>query len=250
MADRLSKTRDESVAMLGSADFISHIFEHEHSDDFPDHFGQIYFELAEACIQAIQQNDEDKLAKVLPMFMALAFLAADTKFADPKLDVNTEFRLHLISTVINDLASVLGFAILYGAYFDNTKLSEPALAEFMSWIAKAADQQQYFKRMLLLSNTNSFSMAASPRGLIRINWKMAFEQRARNDGYGDQMSYRRGDVHDSKVVNEFLKSHADASHLFFATQVLPLVDPLDFDIDRQITSLATYLKEEDEEDSE
>ena len=60
------------------------------------------------------------------MFMSLAFLAADSNFADPSLDVNNEFRLHLISTVINDLASVLGFAILYGAYFDNEKLSAGA----------------------------------------------------------------------------------------------------------------------------
>ncbi|MBZ8117499.1 hypothetical protein KUD11_02440 [Roseovarius sp. LXJ103] len=250
LAERLSNTRDESVALLASPDMIGHIFEHEHSDDFPDHFGQIYFELAEACIQALQQNDEDKFGKVFPMFFALALLASDTKFADPTLDVNDEFRLHLISTVINDLASVLGFAILYGEYFDNAKLSIAALAKFSSWIEKPTDQKQYLKRMLLISNPHSFSMGASPRGLIRIGWKMAFEQRARSDGYGDQISYRRGNPHESKVVNEFLRSHAEASHLFFAMQVLPLVDPADFDMDRQITSLASHLREDDAKGSE
>jgi hypothetical protein len=92
------------------------------------------------------------------MFMCLAFLAADSRFVDPTLDVNDEFRLLLISTVINDLASVLGFAILYGAYFDNEKLSESALAEFDTWIERATDKQQYLKRMVLLSNPYSFSM--------------------------------------------------------------------------------------------
>ncbi|WP_207208057.1 hypothetical protein [Salipiger sp. IMCC34102] len=245
LAERLSNTRDVSVALLASPDMIGHIFEHEHSDDFPDHFGQIYFELAEACIQALQQNDEDKFGKVFPMFFALALLASDTKFADSTLDVNDEFRLHLISTVINDFASVLGFAILYGEYFGNAKLSMAALAKFSSWIEKATDQKQYLKRMLLLSNPHSFSMGASPRGLIRINWKMAFEQRARSDGYGDQMSYRRGNQHESKVVDEFLRSHAEASHLFFALHVLPLVEPTDFDVDRQITSFAKDLSEDD-----
>lgn len=245
MSNLLSKTRDESVAMLGSPDMIGHIFEHQHSDDFPDHFGQIYFELAEACIQALQQNDEDKFGRVFPMFFGLALLASDTKFADPTLDVNDEFRLHLISTVINDLASVLGFAILYGAYFNNTKLPEAAHAKFTSWIEKSSDQQQYLKRMLFISNPHSSSMAASPRDLIRINWNMAFEQRARSDGYGDQMSYRSGNPHKSKIINEFLRSHAKASHLFFATEVLPLVEPVDFKIDHHITSLANYLHEED-----
>jgi hypothetical protein len=250
LAGKLWETRDKSVAMLGSSDFVGHIFEHEHSDDFPDHFGQIYFELSEACIQALQQNDENKFAKVFPMFFALALLASETKFVDPSLDLNVEFRMHLVSTVINDLTSVLGFAILYGEYFGNAKLSEAALAKFTSLIEKATDQQQYLKKMILFSNPHSFSMAASPRSMLRMDWAMAFEQRAQSDGYGDQMSYRRGNSHESKVVNEFLKSHAEASHLFLAMQVLPLVNTVDFDIDHQITSLSRHLGEEDADGSE
>ena len=63
----------------------------------------------------MNENDVEQLNKVLPMFLTLGFLAADSKFVDPKLDVNDEFRIHLVSTVINDMASILGFALLYGA---------------------------------------------------------------------------------------------------------------------------------------
>ena len=161
------------------------------------------------------------------MFIFLAFLAANSKFSDPSLDVNDEFRFHLISTVINDLASVLGFAILYGAYFDNEKLTESVLAKFNTWIDEhAIDKQQYLKRMVLLSNPYSFSMSASPRDLIRINWKMSFEHRARHDGFGDQL---------------------EASHLFFAKQVVPQLEQIDFEIDHHITSLERRLREHDEE---
>lgn len=247
MAQQLASARDDAITRLGSGTMVGHIFEPKHNDELPDHFGQVYFELAEACISALEQNDESKLDKVLPMFMALAFLAADSRFTDPSLDVNTEFRLHLISTVINDLASVLGFAILYGAYFDNEKLSAGALAKFDAWIERATDKQQYFKRMVLLSNPHSFSFSASPRGLIRINWKMSFERRAREDGFEDQMGMTRGVPHPNRIVREFLKSHADASHLFFADQIVPQLDPIDFDIDYHITSLARRLREEPEE---
>jgi hypothetical protein len=226
---------------------IGHIFEPKRNDELPDHFGQIYFELAEACISALEQNDESKLNKVLPMFMSLAFLAADSRFTDPSLDINNEFRLHLISTVINDLASVLGFAILYGAYFGNEKLSAGALAKFDAWIELATDKQQYFKRMLLLSNPHSFSFSASPRGLIRINWKMSFENRARHDGFGNQMGMTRGTPHSNKIVREFLMSHSDAAHLFFAKHIVPQLDPIDFEIDHHITSLTRRLREEREE---
>ena len=247
MTKQLASARDDAIAMLGRVDMVRHVLEQKHNDELPDHFGQIYFELAEACISALEQNDEGKLDKVLPMFLSLAFLATDSKFIDPSLDVNDEFRLHLISTVINDLASVLGFAMLYGAYFDNEKLSESALAKFDTWIEHATDKQQYLKRMVHLSNPYSFSMSASPRGLIRINWKMSFEQRARHDGFGDQMRMTRGQPHKNKIVRAFLNLDSDASHLFFAKQVVPQLETIDFDIDHHITTLSRQLREDDEE---
>lgn len=247
MSKQLYSARDDAIAMLGSGEMVRHIFESKHNDELPDHFGQIYFELAEACVGALEQNNENKLDKVLPMFLSLAFLAADSKFTDPSIGVNDEFRLHLISTAINDLASVLGFAILYGAYFDNEKLSESALAIFDTWIEHITDKQQYLKRMVFLSNSHSFSMSASPRGLIRINWKISFEQRVRDDGFENQMGMTRGEPHPNKIVREFLRTHSDASHLFFAKQIVPQLDPNDLEIDHRITSLVRGLREDDKE---
>jgi hypothetical protein len=244
---RIETSRDKVLAKLGDATTVAHIFRSEHNEDIPDHFGQVYYELAEACIIALEQNDADRLDKIFPMFMSLAFVAMDSKFTNPKLEINDEFRLHLISTVINDLASVLGFAILYGAYFDNEKLSDSALTRFDSVIGKAADKQQYLKRMILLSDSHSFSMAASPRGLIRINWRISFEQRARHDGFGDRMGMTRDKQHSNKVVGEFLNSHADASHLFFAKHVLPNLESTGMKINHQITSLARRLSREPDE---
>ena len=241
MVGDLAKARDEAIMTLGIPDLISQIFQGAHDDDLPDHYGQIYYELAEECVSALEQNQLDKFEKLINTFIPLALLAADYKFPDPKLDINIEFRLHLISTVINDLASVMGFAILYGAYFDNPKLSEAALERFFSIIDSREDQQQYLTRMLKLSNTNSFSSCASPRSLIRIKWKMAFEDRARHDGFCDHPSFDGGKNHKSNIVNEFIRSHSDASHLFFALKILPFVKPVNFDLDFHIKILAESL---------
>lgn len=247
MSKQIASARDDAITMLGDGAMVSHIFQSENNDKIPDHFGQIYFELAEACIDALEDNDESKLEKVLPMFLILAILAADSKFADPSFDVNDEFRLHLVSTVINDLASILGFAIIYGAYFGNEKLSEGALAQFQTWIEKATNKQQYLERMVRLSNPHIFSMSASPRDLIRINWKMSFEHLVREDGFGDQMSKGQGKEHPNKVVREFLRSNSDASHLFFADQIVPQLESLDFEVDRYISDLAHGLREDNDE---
>ncbi|MBY5929875.1 hypothetical protein KUV86_12220 [Halomonas sp. DP8Y7-3] len=248
MSEQLASARAGAIDRLSNEAMVGHIFRLEHNDELPDHFGQIYFELAEACISAIENNDESKLDRILPMFLYLAFLAADSKFIDPALEINDEFRLHLISTVFNDLASVLGFAILYGAYFDNEKLSENALSRFDAWIERFSDKQQYLKRMVLISNPYSFSMSASPRDLIRINWKLSFEHRARHDGFGDQMSMERGNHHPNKIVREFLISLSDPSHLFFAQHIIPKLEIVDFKIDHHITALASRFRQGSEEE--
>lgn len=247
LVKRLDQKRNEAIEMLGVYDVIGHIFAAEHNEELPDHFGQIYFELAEECIHSLEQNDEGKFNKISPMFILLSFSAANFKFVDPKLDVNDEFRLHLLSTVFNDMAAILGFAILYGNYFENPNLSTSALEKFSRFIDGVQDKQQYLKKMILLSNPFNFSHAVSPRNMIRTKWKMAFEERARFDGFGEDMGIRRGAQHKDKIVREFIRSHSEASHLFYAIQILPLLDKIDFDIDYHITDLASRLGEEEYE---
>lgn len=244
-----AKAREQAIGMLGEASIVGHVFRQEQNDELPDYFGHIYFELAEACINALEQNNEDKLSKSIPMFMLLAFMASNSKFLDPKLDINDEFRLHLISTVLNDIMSVIGFSILYGAYFENSKLSEIALGEFKKCIDRVPNKKQYLESMVRLSNPRSFSESASPRDMIRFNWKSAFENRTRQDGYGDQMDMNRGKTHKSKIIRAFLSnSFSDASHLFIALHILPQLGSVDFEIGHDISSLKRSL--EDTEDSE
>ncbi len=243
MLEQLALAREEAISMLGSQSVVEHVFKSKHDDQIPDHFGQIYFELSDACIKALEQNKQSKLDNVLPMFIKLASLATATKFSDPSLNVNDEYRLQLISGVINDLASVLGFAILYGAYHKNENLTESALSQFESHLQLSSEKEKYLIGLLHLSNPFSFRAGAAPRALIRTSWRISFEQRARQDGYGDRLSMGTGIPHPDKIVREFLKSSCDASHLFFAKWVVPQIGPIDFEIDFQITDLVRRLSE-------
>ncbi len=139
------------------------------------------------------------------------------------------------------------FAILYCAYFENEELGKAALTWLDEWIGRAVDKQLYLRRMLLISNTRSSSWSASPRGLIRINWKMSFEGLARQDGFGSRMGTSCGRPHPNKTVRAFLDSHADASHLFFAKHIMPDIASSDIDVEHEITSLPRRLGQEDEE---
>ncbi|MGE4531908.1 MAG: hypothetical protein AB7C98_11400, partial [Acidithiobacillus sp.] len=249
LSQRLTSAQEDAITRLGNPNIVKHIFESKHNDALPDHFGQIYFELAEACVSALEKNDQSTLEKVFPMFLSLAILA-DSKILEENPDLDIEFRLHLMSTVVNDLASVLGYAILYGAYYDNNKMADFALGRFNAFLDQIPDKQKYFERMIRLSNINEFSIGASPRSLIRMNWKMAFEQRARDDGFGDQFSRSKRRQHPNKIVNALLRGFSEASHLFFATQVLPKIEPIEFQIDYHITHLSKMLRDNQENQHE
>jgi len=241
MISGFETAREEVVGMLGDPKFVGHIFAYEHDEDLPDHFGQIYFALAEECMDALNSNEPERLEKVVSTFVSLALLASEFRFKDPSLPVNDEFRLHLISTVLVDLTSILGFAIIYGEYFDNKRLSDVAMAAWNSWADKIDDKQKHYTVLLNLTDIQRFSMSASPRDLIRTSWGMAFEQRARRDGFGDRMSYDRHQKHESKIVNEFLMSHSSASQLFLALEILPNIDTTDIEVNYQVEHLGKRL---------
>ncbi|YCH22949.1 hypothetical protein M1D96_05420 [Pseudomonas sp. D1-3] len=242
ITNRFNLARNNALAILGNETVVGYIFDSTVSDDLPDHFGQIYYELAEACVNALEKNDANTLNKLIPMFISLT-LAAKEKFRDTSLEVSNEYRLHLISTAINDLASVLGFCILYSAYFDNPELAKNALDKFREWLQQIEDKQKYLIHMLTLFDPFSFSMSASPRSLIRTNWRMSFEHRARVDGFSDHMIAARGKAHPNKIVREFLKSHSDASHLFFAIEILPQLQSSELEVNNEITDLARRLNQ-------
>ncbi|MGO2306745.1 MAG: hypothetical protein ACTH5W_18795 [Providencia sp.] len=241
--ERVSIAHDKAIVMLSKPDIIEHIFTSKHNNKLPDHFGQIYFELAEACILSMKNNDEDKLSKIFPMFLVLSSTVAYSKFVDPTLEINDDFRQQLISSVIKDLTSVLGFAILYSAYFGNERLSEIVLDKFNEYTEKMPDKLQYLSSILYLSNLPYLKFIGSPRDRIRQSWKMSFEDKLRNDGFHDSFGISGGKPHSNKIIREFINSHADAYHLFFAMQVLPLLGQVEFKIDYQILSLSRRLNE-------
>ncbi len=72
--------------------------------------GHIYFELVEACIDALEQNDEQKLSKSIPMYMLLAFMASDSKFLDPELDIN------IMSLIVSNFNCTERYNVSIGVY--------------------------------------------------------------------------------------------------------------------------------------
>lgn len=245
LQDQFEVQREELMKLLSDKKLGSHLFaSRAHDASLPDHFGQTYFVLANECLDALDQNDEEVLERVFQTFFELAFLAANFKFTDPSLDVNQEFRLHLISSANKDMATLLGYAILYGEHYQNDKLKSVPLEVWEGLLSATKDRKGYLERTLLLCDSQKFSMSASPRDLIRTEWKMKFEAHLREEGYNDRFSSHRP-KHPSNIVEEFRGGFYSASDVFFALNVLDEVDLSEDKINRQVTRFKSQLERRD-----
>lgn len=234
--------RSELMKLLSDKNLGSHLFaSRAHDTSLPDHFGQTYFVLANECLNALHQNDEEVLERVFQTFFGLAFLAANFKFTDPDLDVNQEFRLHLVSSANKDLATLLGYSILYAEHHQNEALKTIPMQIWEGLLKAATDRKGYLERTMLLSDSRSFSMTASPRDLIRTEWEMKFEALLRDAGYNDRYS-SHGPKHPSHIVDEFRGGYYSASDVFFALHVLSEVDLSDDKVNHQITSFKSRIE--------
>lgn len=243
LRDQFELQRIELMKLLSDKKLGSYLFASSaHDTSLPDHFGQIYFVLANECLDALDRNDEVVLKRVFQTFFGLAFLAANFKFTDPNLEINQEFRLHLISSANKDLATLLGYAILYAEHRQNDKLKSVPLEIWEDFLSATEDRKGYLERTLQLSDSRKFSMKASPRDLIRTEWKMKFEAHIREEGYNDRFSSLET-KHPSNIVEEFRGGYYDASDVFFALHVLDAISLPEDKISKKITYFRSQLEQ-------
>lgn len=240
--------REELLEMLTNKKSGAYLFaSRSHDSNQPDHFGQTYFILANECLDALDRNDEETLESVFQTFFALAFMSANMKFTDANLYVNQEFRLHLISTANKDIVTLLGYSILYSEHYGNEKLQTVPMNIWNNLLETVTDRKGYLERTLQLSDSNSFSMSASPRDHIRSEWKMKFESHLREQGYEDRFSSLSGNRHPSPIVEVFRGGYYDASNVFFALHVLDEIDLPKKQIKHQISDFRAQLARRQEE---
>lgn len=236
--------RTNLIKLLADKGIAGHLFELElHNPEIPDHFGQAYYVLAEECFRALDENDSEMLNAIFGSFFALAFLASNFKFQTKEFKTNEEFQLHLISTVYKDIATILGFAIVYSEYYDNQKLKDVPFAVWDSYLSKLDDKKSFLTGLIRIADSYNFSRRASPRDLLRTSWNIKFNQRARSDGYGDRHSINKAKEHTSEIVNAFVgSSYYNASDVFFALHVIDELEETKQEANNQINSFKRELE--------
>jgi len=241
LAKSVTLARGKAVALLTDNRVVEYLLSFQNDGELPDQFGHAYYVLAEECMDALRLNDSDRLRQVAKIFYSLAALA-ESRHSQGDATISQEFRLHLASTVIQDVTSIAGFAILYGEVHQNPELSKVIGDAVNALVSLYPDRKQYLIRMMLLSNSRNFSHAMSPREHVRFEWRSQFDREVGGGDYSRLASHRKTPGHPSKIVTTFLRApFANASDLFLALKVWPELGDIKFEIDHSIRELALQL---------
>lgn len=242
LAKSVPLARGKPMALLTDDRLVEYLLSFQADGELPDQLGHAYYVLAEECVDALRLNDLVRLRRASKTFYSLASVTESSHSQDDAT-VSEEFRLHLASTVIQDMTSIAGFAILYGEIHQNPELAKAVDDAVNVVISLYPDRKKYLTRMILLSNSRNFSYAMSPREHVRFQWKSEFDREVGGGDYSLLASHRKTRDHPSKIVATFLKtSFGKASDLFLALKVLPELSDIEFEIDYSIRELARRLK--------
>lgn len=248
LAKSVPLARSKAVALLTDNRVVEYLLSFQNEDDLPDQLGHAYFVLAEECIDALRLNDPDRLRQVAKTFYSLAALT-ESRHSQDDATISQEFRLHLASTVIQDVTSIAGFAILYGEVNQNPELSKVIDDALNVIISLYPDRKQYLTRMMLLSNSRNFSHAMSPREHVRFRWRSEFDREVGGGDYSRLANHLRTPGHPSQIVATFLQApFGNASDLFLALKVWPELGDTEFEIDYSIRELARQLNRGSEDE--
>jgi len=233
--------RGRAIALLTDNRVVEHLLSFENDGELPDQLGHAYYVLSEECMDALRLNDLRRLRQAAKTFYSLAVLI-DSRHFQNDTTVSQEFRLHLASTIIQDVTSIAGFAILYGEVHQNPELSKVVDNSVNVLISIYPDRSLYLTRMILLSNSRNFSHAMSPREHARFQWRSEFDREVGGGDFSRLPSHHITPDHPSKIVATFLRApFARASDLFLALKVLPELGDTKFEIDYSIRELARQL---------
>ncbi len=249
LAKSVPLAREKPVALLTDDRLVDYLLSFQADGELPDQLGHAYYVLAEECMDALRLNDLERLRRASRTFYSLASVT-ESRHSQDDGSISAEFRLHLASTVIQDMTSIAGFAILYGEIHRNPELSKLVDDAMSVIISLYPDRKKYLTRMMLLSNSRNFSHAMSPREHVRFQWKSEFDREVGGGEYSLVASHRKTPHHPSKIVATFLRTpFGKASDLFLALKVLPELSDIELEIDSSIRELARRLKPEPDDES-
>lgn len=198
-------------------------------NDLPDYFGQALTEGVQACYEACEDNDHERLKKIFPAVFDASFAAFDRLREKVKDWSQIDSKIVFLSEPLENLFEISGYAKLYSELYQNPELWN-VTERLWNIYFESVDAKQVIQFIAAMSSYRDSLFMIMPQATLRSNWQIAFENKLREHGipvFPDSRSYdsvnrRRQPTHSSPIIRVLersggLRLMASARDIFFAT---------------------------------
>ena len=198
-------------------------------DGLPDYFGQALSEGVEACYEACEEKDPERLKKILPAVFDASLTAYERLREKVKDWSQLDSKIVFASEPLENLFEISGYAKLYAELYQKPEIWS-VFEDLWNKYFGAVDAKKVIEFIAGVSAYRDSLLTIMPQATLRTNWQINFEHELREQGipvFPDDRSYdtvngRRQPTHTSPIVRVLerlggLRLMASARDIFFAT---------------------------------
>jgi hypothetical protein len=179
----------------------------------PDYFGQALTKGVQACYEACEENDPNRLKAIFPIILMASLSAHDTTRIRVQDWSEEQSKIIYSTEPLINLYELSGFARLYSELYQNPELWNAVQAPWDAYLA-AVDAPQLIGYIAAMCNYRSGLFLIMPQATLRTNWQIRFGQKMREQGlavFPDSRSYdyingREQPDHPSPIVRVIARS--------------------------------------------
>ncbi|MFA5248254.1 MAG: hypothetical protein WC415_03340 [Patescibacteria group bacterium] len=206
-------------------------------DDLPDYFGQALTIGIEACFEACDDNNHERLKKIFLIVFQASLAAHDMTRQKVQSWSQEDSKIIYSTEPLINLFEITGYAKLYAELYNNQELWNVVKISWDVYFASTTNAKQVIEFIAAICSYRDGLFMIMPQAALRSNWQISFEHRMRERGipvFPDSGSYdsvnrRRQPTHQSPIIRVLersggLRLMASARDIFFATYLSNLPD--------------------------
>lgn len=174
--DRQKEVSDRMISLLPKLKTLTI------GDDLPDYFGQALTMGVQACYEACEDNDHERLKKILPAVFDGSLSAYDMMREKVKNWSQEDSKIIFSTESLENFFEISGYAKLYSELYQNPELWN-IVQQLWDIYLKAVDAKQVIKFIAGISAYRDTQFTIMPQANLRTNWKMSFERKMREQGF-------------------------------------------------------------------
>jgi hypothetical protein len=182
-------------------------------DDLPDYFGQALTLGVEACYQACNENDVERLKKTLPVVFEASLVAFEKVRVVVQNWSQEDSKVVYATEPIINLLEISGYTRIYSELYQKPELWEVTKLLWDVYLV-SVDAPQFIQFVAAVSAYRNTLFMLMPQDALRTNWKMFFEQEMRKQGFAmfpdndsyDYVNNRRQPNHTSPLIRTIIRA--------------------------------------------